>query len=60
MAAFKQLGASCQLVLTRFYFEKKSMKAIAEELQIDAASARNKKYRCMQKLKELVQKKQLK
>lgn len=53
MHAFKGLGAPCKDLLMKFYFEKKSMKDIAEELQLDAASTRNKKYRCMQKLREL-------
>jgi RNA polymerase sigma factor (sigma-70 family) len=53
MKAFKNLGNPCKELLTKFYFEKKSMKIIAEELSLDAASTRNKKYRCMQKLREL-------
>jgi RNA polymerase sigma factor (sigma-70 family) len=53
MLAFKNLGLPCKNLLTKFYFEKKSMNTIAEELQLDAASTRNKKYRCMQKLREL-------
>ncbi|MCX7550802.1 RNA polymerase sigma factor [Xanthomarina sp. F2636L] len=53
MEAFKNLGLPCKNLLTKFYFEKKSMNTIAEELQLDAASTRNKKYRCMQKLREL-------
>lgn len=53
MQAFKKLGLPCKNLLTKFYFEKKSMNTIAEELQLDTASTRNKKYRCMQKLKEL-------
>ncbi|MCB0462523.1 MAG: sigma-70 family RNA polymerase sigma factor [Flavobacteriaceae bacterium] len=53
MHAFKVLGMPCKSLLTKFYFEKKSMKDIAKELQLDAASTRNKKYRCMQKLREL-------
>jgi len=51
--AFKNLGEACKSLLRKFYFEKKSMNLIAEELAIDSASTRNKKYRCMQKLKEL-------
>ena len=51
MQAFKKLGLPCKNLLTKFYFEKKSMNTIAEELQLDTASTRNKKYRCMQKLK---------
>jgi RNA polymerase sigma factor (sigma-70 family) len=53
MLAFKNLGLPCKSLLTKFYFEKKSMNTIAKELQLDAASTRNKKYRCMQKLREL-------
>ncbi len=53
MKAFKELKKPCKELLTKFYFEKKSMAEIAEELSIDAASTRNKKYRCMQKLREL-------
>ncbi len=53
MEAFEELGESCKNLLTKFYFEKKSMKEIAIELQLDAASTRNKKYRCMQTLREL-------
>ena len=53
MKAFKNLGNPCKELLTKFYFEKKSMNIIAEELSLDAASTRNKKYRCMQKLREL-------
>ncbi|HDO26682.1 MAG TPA: sigma-70 family RNA polymerase sigma factor [Bacteroidetes bacterium] len=53
MEAFEKLGEACKNLLIKFYFEKKSMKEIAEELQMDASSARNKKYRCMQVLREL-------
>jgi len=53
MHAFKDLGDACKALLKKFYFEKKSMNTIAEELQLDTASTRNKKYRCMQKLKSL-------
>ena len=53
MKAFEELGEACKNLLTKFYFEKKSMKEIAIELQLDAASTRNKKYRCMQTLREL-------
>lgn len=51
MLAFKDLGDACKSLLRKFYFEKKSMNLIAEELALDSASTRNKKYRCMQKLK---------
>jgi len=53
MQAFKNLGEACKNLLRKFYFEKKSMNLIAEELALDSASTRNKKYRCMKKLKEI-------
>ncbi len=53
MEAFGQLGLPCKELLTEFYFGKKSVREIASSLNIEEASARNKKYRCMQKLKEL-------
>ncbi len=52
--AFDKLATPCKELLTKFYFEKKSIKTIARELSLDKASTRNKKYRCMQKLRELV------
>jgi len=57
MMAFNKIGKECKVLLTRVYFEKKSMKDIGAELNLDAASARNKKYRCMQKLRELANEK---
>ena len=51
--AMKQLGISCKKILTQFYFERKSMDEIAKDLQLGSASVRNKKYRCMEKLKAL-------
>ncbi|WP_299367734.1 sigma-70 family RNA polymerase sigma factor [Winogradskyella sp.] len=53
MLAFKDLGDACKSILRMFYFEKKSMNLIAEELKLDSASTRNKKYRCMQKLRQI-------
>jgi len=53
MKAFKDMGEPCKELLTKFYFEKKSMNEIANELSLDSASTRNKKYRCMKKLREL-------
>lgn len=53
MLAFKNLGEACKSLLCKFYFEKKSMKTIAKELDMDSASVRNKKYRCMQKLRDI-------
>ena len=54
MNAFKNLGQPCKELLTTFYFEKKSLKDIATLLNIEEATARNKKYRCMEKLRSLV------
>lgn len=54
MSVFKTMGSPCKELLTTFYFEKKSLRDIAEELQIEENTARNKKYRCMEKLRELV------
>ena len=55
MEAFKKLGSSCQEILKEFYFSKTSLREIAEKLNIGEASAKNKKYRCLQKLKEIAQ-----
>lgn len=52
--AFELIGDSCKDLLLKFYFEKLSLNEIASALGLDAASARNKKYRCMQKLRGLV------
>lgn len=51
--AFQRLGENCRSLLTQFYFENKSMEDIALKLNVGAASARNQKYRCMQKLRSL-------
>ncbi|WP_425076524.1 RNA polymerase sigma factor [Psychroserpens sp. S379A] len=53
MSAFKNLGQPCKQLLTHFYFEKKSLRVIASELQLGEASVRNKKYRCMEKLRSI-------
>ncbi len=54
MGAFEKLGAPCKQLLKTFYFEKKSLKEVAIEFKIEENTARNKKYRCMQKLREMV------
>lgn len=51
---FDELGSACQILLTDFYYHKKSMRLIANSLGITEASARNKKYRCLQKLRSIV------
>ncbi len=54
MLAFKNLGQPCKELLNTFYFEKKSLKEIASKLKIEETTARNKKYRCMEKLRAMV------
>ncbi|MCB0445209.1 MAG: sigma-70 family RNA polymerase sigma factor [Gelidibacter sp.] len=54
MAVFKTFGSPCKELLTAFYFEKESLRDIAKKLQIEETTARNKKYRCMEKLRELI------
>ena len=54
---FKKLGQSCQEVLTRFYFKKESMGTIAKAYDWTDATARNTKYRCLQKLKDFLKNK---
>jgi RNA polymerase sigma factor (sigma-70 family) len=54
MNAFKDLGQPCKDLLKTFYFEKKSLREIASELNIEETSVRNKKYRCMEKLRATV------
>jgi RNA polymerase sigma factor (sigma-70 family) len=53
LTAFENLSQACKDLLTRFYFHKMSLRSIAESLEMEEASAKNKKYRCIQKLKEL-------
>lgn len=54
MSAFKNLGQPCKQLLSVFYFDKKSLKEIASDLKIEESTARNKKYRCMEKLRAMV------
>lgn len=51
-ASFKKLGANCKEVLTRFYFEKQPLAKIAQAFDWTEATARNNKYRCIQRLRE--------
>ena len=51
--AFARLGESCKELLTLFYFQRNSMEEISKKLKIGAASVRNKKYRCMEKLRQM-------
>ena len=51
--SFNMLGEQCRELLQMFYYRRKNMNEIGNEMNLDEASARNKKYRCMKKLKEL-------
>jgi RNA polymerase sigma factor (sigma-70 family) len=51
--AFESLGEKCRQLLILFYFKQQSFKAIAAELSFsDERTAKNQKYRCLQKAKE--------
>jgi len=53
--AMKKLGETCQKILDWYYFERVSMKIIAERLGMPAeATARKRKYKCFQRLKKLL------
>lgn len=49
-----KLGDNCKEVLTRFYYRKENMKTIAEAFGWTEASAKNNKYRCLEKLRAMV------
>ncbi len=51
---FEKLGENCKEVLTRFYYKKHSMKKIAKRFAWTNATARNNKYRCLQRLRDLI------
>lgn len=54
---YLQLGEQCKELLNLFYFKKESMKQIASRFSWTEASAKNNKYRCLQKLREMVKNK---
>ena len=56
---FSELGESCRRLLTTFYYRQKPIKEIAAENNWTEATTRNNKYRCLQKLKELINQKSL-
>lgn len=51
---FRQLGDSCKELLTKFYYDKQPLREIAKAFGWTEATAKNNKYRCMEKLKSLV------
>ena len=56
---FQDLGENCRELLIRFYYKKESMRTISEHFDWTEASTRNNKYRCLQKLRELLKNKPL-
>lgn len=51
--SMQKLGENCQKILHLFYFEKKSMEVIAQELEYtNAENAKTQKYKCLQQLKK--------
>lgn len=51
---FRQLDPSCHKVLSLFYYKKTSLKLIAEEMKWTEATAKNNKFRCMEKLRKMM------
>jgi RNA polymerase sigma-70 factor (ECF subfamily) len=49
----KKLKPDCRQLLNGFYFNRLSMRTLAQHFGIDEASVKNKKYRCMERLKKL-------
>lgn len=56
---FKLLGKDCRKLLTSFYYKKYSFRAIAANMGWTEATARNNKYRCLEKLRSLITKNEL-
>lgn len=48
-----RVGENCQKILRLFYWKKKSYEEIGLKMEMTPESAKNQKYRCMKKLKEL-------
>ncbi|SFF15157.1 RNA polymerase sigma factor [Spirosoma endophyticum] len=51
--AFQKLGDKCQAILRAFYMEDQSLEEIAQELGYTYLSAKQTKFRCLEKLKQL-------
>lgn len=51
---YSSLGEPCKDVLSRFYFLKQSMAEIADFFSWTEATAKNNKYRCLQKLRNMI------
>lgn len=58
--AIENLGDPCRQMLTRFYYFKASIRQLMEEFGYkNEATAKNKKYKCLQQLREMLQKAKL-
>ena len=51
-----KLGESCRKLLNLFYYQKASLKEIANQMDITEKTAKNNKYRCMQNLRAIYNK----
>lgn len=51
---FQDLGENCKEVLISFYYRRESMRTIAARFNWTEATAKNNKYRCLQKLRQLL------
>ncbi|RYY30959.1 MAG: sigma-70 family RNA polymerase sigma factor [Chitinophagaceae bacterium] len=51
---YAAMGNPCKEVLKRFYFLKQSMAQIASNFSWTEATAKNNKYRCLQKLRNMI------
>lgn len=52
--AFQKLGESCQELLQQFYYQKVSLEDLAKKFGWTAQTAKNNKYRCMEKLRKII------
>jgi RNA polymerase sigma factor (sigma-70 family) len=53
--ALKEMGPPCKTLLQYFYYEKKNMDEIASLMDYkNPATAKNQKYKCLQRLKKMV------
>lgn len=50
---YQNLGEKCKAILSRFYYEKKSLTEIGAELDCDPDTLRTLKYRCMMQLRKM-------
>jgi len=55
---FKNLGENCKEVLIRYYYKNEPLKIIAKAMDWTEATARNNKYRCIERLREMIKPRQ--